>query len=239
MAPITFAHRGARIAFPQNTMPAFRAGLAAGATGLESDAWLSSDGEVVLVHDRTVGGVFRRNDVRSMTAQELADRDVPRLADVYDELGTDFEFSIDAKHDDVVLPMLDIAEQFQATARLWLCHPSLDLLRDMRPTTAARLVHSCPKDRISVQIERHAFDLQQAGVDVMNFRHVEWTEGLVAMFHRFGVLAFAWDVQEIRHLRMMTAIGVDGIYCDRPERMVTTVAEFLSAATEGSPAKEI
>ena len=119
-----------------------------------------------------------------------------------------------------------------------LLHPTLNLLRELRQTTAARLVHSCPKDRISVQIERHAFDLQQAGVDVMNFRHVEWTEGLVAMFHRFDVLAFAWDVQEVRHLRMMTAIGVDGLYCDRPERMVATVAEFSSTAPEGAPSTE-
>lgn len=232
MSPITFAHRGARIAHPENTIPAFRAGLAAGATGLESDAWLSSDGEVVLVHDRMVGGRFRRRDVRSMTAEELAHFDVPRLADVYETLGTNYEFSIDAKHGGVIQPMLDVAQRYGALERLWLCFPLLERLAALRSDTTAKLVHSLPKDRIEGQIERHAFTLADSGIDVMNFKHDEWTAGLVSMFHRFGVKAFAWDVQEVRHLRAMTAINIDGLYCDRPERMVATVREFTDGATE-------
>ena len=41
--------------------------------------------------------------------------------------------------------------------------------------------------------------------------------------HRFDVLAFAWDAQEVRQLRAMLRIGIDAVYCDRPERMVETV----------------
>lgn len=231
MSPITFAHRGARIAHPENTIPAFQAGLAAGATGLESDAWLSADGEVVLVHDRMVGGRFRRRDVRSMSAEELARFDVPRLADVYETLGTNFEFSIDAKHGGVMEPMLDVAQRYGALERLWLCFPILDRLAALRSSTTAKLVHSLPQNRIEGQIERHAYTLADSGIDVMNFRHDEWTAGLVSMFHRFGVKAFAWDVQEVRHLRAMTAMKIDGLYCDRPERMVATVSEFAAGST--------
>ena len=57
----------------------------------------------------------------------------------------------------------------------------------------------------------------------MNMHHSEWTAGLVSLFHRFDVKAFAWDTQEVRHLRAMLRIGVDAVYCDRPERMVETV----------------
>ena len=52
MPPITFAHRGARTLEPENTLAAFRRALADGAGALESDAWLSADGEVVLIHDQ-------------------------------------------------------------------------------------------------------------------------------------------------------------------------------------------
>jgi hypothetical protein len=60
----------------------------------------------------------------------------------------------------------------------------------------------------------------------MNLHHSEWTAGLVALFHRFEVNAFAWDVQEVRHLRSMLRLEVDALYCDRVDRMVATVGEW-------------
>src|SRR5450755_3738942 len=101
MGPITFAHRGARLEEPENTIPAFRRALEAGVRGLESDAWLSADGEVVLVHDGTVGRGLRRKKVPATTAEELAEFGVPRLAELYAELGTAYELSIDVKDDAV------------------------------------------------------------------------------------------------------------------------------------------
>jgi glycerophosphoryl diester phosphodiesterase len=226
--PITFAHRGARLEEPENTIPAFRRGLAAGARGLESDAWLSGDGEVVLVHDATVGRGLRRKKVQATGAEELNGFGVPRLADVYAELGTDYEFSIDVKDDAVIEPMLAVAAAAGATERLWLCSPDLELLGALRDRTNARLVHSERRDHIRVPLERHAFAMSNLGIDVMNMHHSDWSGGLVALFHRFDVKAFAWDVQEVRHLRAVLRMHVDGLYCDRPDRMVATVGEWVA-----------
>ena len=223
--PIMFAHRGARIDFPENTIAAFEAGLAAGATGLESDAWMCGDGSVVLAHDRWVGRWPRRRNVRDSTAAALGEFGVSQLSEVYETLGVHYEFSIDAKHHKVITPMIEVARQYGAERRLWLCYPVQDALEAVRDSTTARLVHSCPKDRLPVGVEQHARNLQVAGIDAMNFRHTEWTAGLVALFHRFEIKAFAWDVQEIRHLREMRRIGIDGLYCDRPQRMVDTITQ--------------
>ena len=46
--PLQFAHRGARAHAEENTIPAFELALKLGATGLETDAWLSQDGTPVL-----------------------------------------------------------------------------------------------------------------------------------------------------------------------------------------------
>ena len=234
--PITFAHRGARLDEPENTIPAFRRALQAGASGLESDAWLSGDGEVVLVHDGTVGRALRRRKVPSSTAAELAEFGVPRLADVYAELGSAFEFSIDVKDDAVVEPMLAVAAGASATERLWVCAPSLALLGEWRAKTTARLVHSERRDHIRTPLERHAYELSNQGIDAMNMHHSDWTAGLVALFHRFAVLAFAWDAQEVRHLRAVLRMNVDGLYCDRPDRMVATVGEWTRGSPDGSTA---
>ena len=53
--PIGFAHRGGMAHAPENTLEAFRLALRLGASGLESDAWLTADGVVVLHHDRSIG----------------------------------------------------------------------------------------------------------------------------------------------------------------------------------------
>jgi glycerophosphoryl diester phosphodiesterase len=226
MAPITFAHRGARIDEAENTIPAFRRALSQGASGLETDAWLSADGEVVLVHDATTRRGLRRVRVADSTAEQLADVGVPRLTDVYAELGTDFELSVDVMTPRVTRPLIEVARAAGAPQRLWVCAPELDLLRQLRPADDVRLVHSARRRAIATPLERHAADLANAGIDAMNMHHTDWSGGLVSLFHRFDVRAFAWDVQEVRHLRAALAIGVDALYCDRPDRMVAVVSEW-------------
>lgn len=231
MTPITFAHRGARADHPENTIRAFRHALEHGATGLETDAWLSADGEVVLVHDASIkirrGGMPRRLYVERSTAAELAEHDVPRLADLRAELGTAYELSIDLKSPDVGTAIIAETPDAADRGRLWLCDPSSRVLRALREQTSeTRLVHSQSRRRLPESLERHAADLAAARIDAMNLHHSEWTAGVVTLFHRFSVQAFAWDVQEVRHLRAMLRMDIDALYCDHVDRMVATVAEF-------------
>jgi isoleucyl-tRNA synthetase len=59
----------------------------------------------------------------------------------------------------------------------------------------------------------------------------DWTAGLVGLFHRFGVRAFAWDTQEARQLRAVLRMDIDAVYCDRPDslrrRAARTVLDHL------------
>jgi len=228
--PITFAHRGARLLHPENTIPAFRAGLEHGAQGLETDAWLSGDGHVVLTHDAGVAGPLFglwRLRVHRASAARLARHGVPRLEDLYVQLGRDYDLSVDIKDPASAEPMLELSARLGTPERTWLCSPDLEHLRSLRALSAdVRLVHSTHRRHLPDSMERHAADLAAAGIDAMNLHHREWNKGLVGLFHRFGVRAFAWNVQEVRHLRAMLGYGVDAVYCDHVERMVATVAEW-------------
>jgi glycerophosphoryl diester phosphodiesterase len=228
VTPITFAHRGARADEPENTLAAFRRARELGAAGLETDAWLSSDGEVVLVHDDVFRRGLRRIRVAHTSAERLARHGVPRLADLYSELGTDFELSIDVKNRAAAAPILELARGRGATGRLWLCSAGVRFLRELldRGAGGANLVHSTARRHLPEPLERHAAQLADVGIAAMNLHHSEWTEGLVTLFHRFGVRAFAWDVQEVRHIRAAMEMGIDAIYCDHVDRMVATVSEF-------------
>jgi glycerophosphoryl diester phosphodiesterase len=228
VAVITFAHRGARLIEPENTIPAFRAALDQGAGGIETDVWLSADAEVVCVHDPVVAKGLRRRRVGSATAAELVSYGIPRLADVYRELGSAYECSVDVKTPEAAEGLVEVARTHDALERLWVCSPEVSLLRTLRSEPRVRLVHSDRKHSIGAPLERHAFELAEAGIDAMNFHHTEWTAGLVSLFHRFDVRAFAWDTQEVRHLRAVLAMGIDAVYCDRPDRMVATVSEWVA-----------
>jgi glycerophosphoryl diester phosphodiesterase len=233
--PITFAHRGARLLHPDNTLPAFRAGLEEGAGGLETDAWLSADGQVVLTHDAGVRGPLFglwRLRVHESSAARLARHGVPRLPDLYAELGSDYELSVDLKDDAVVAPIVEEVRRAGSPERTWLCSPDVELLRALRDEASDfRLVHSTSRRRLPASLARHAADLADARLDAMNLHHTEWNKGLVSLFHRFDVLAFAWGVQEVRHLEAMLRNGVDALYSDHVDRMVAVVAEW--AVTEG------
>ena len=60
--PLLYAHRGAAVELPENTLPSFARALALGAGALEMDLHMTSDGVIVVSHDpdgRRLAGVAR------------------------------------------------------------------------------------------------------------------------------------------------------------------------------------
>lgn len=76
------AHRGFSAAYPENTHEAFERAIDAGADLVETDIRLSSDGVFVCHHDPTTGG----RDISSLSADDLAERGIVPLDEVFDRL---------------------------------------------------------------------------------------------------------------------------------------------------------
>ena len=51
---MNYAHRGASGYCPENTMASFAKAIELGATGIETDVQMTSDGQLVLIHDETL-----------------------------------------------------------------------------------------------------------------------------------------------------------------------------------------
>jgi glycerophosphoryl diester phosphodiesterase len=183
---------------------------------------------VVCAHDPVVAKGLRRRKISSATAEELATYGIPRIADVYRELGSAYECSVDVKTAAAAVGLIEVARAHDALERLWVCSPDVALLRSLRDEKRVQLVHSERRTAIRAPLERHAYELAAAGIDAMNLHHTEWSAGLVSLFHRFEVKAFAWDTQEVRQLRAVLAMGIDAVYCDRPDRMVATLSEWVA-----------
>jgi glycerophosphoryl diester phosphodiesterase len=227
MGVITFAHRGGMAHAPENTLEAFRKGLALGASGLESDVWRSVDEQAVLVHDEVFWRGLHRVDVRHQTAHQLSRLKIPRLADLYADVGNDFELSLDLKDPDSAKATVEVVREHGVPERTWLCVGGMHLLAEVREEYPdVRVVNSRRREKIDGSIEAHAARLAELGVDAMNMHYTDWTAGLVALFHRFELRAFSWDLQHVRHLRAALAMGIDAVYSNRVDRMVATVAEW-------------
>jgi glycerophosphoryl diester phosphodiesterase len=220
---IAFAHRGARAELPDNTIPGFSRALELGANGLETDAWLTADGEVVLDHDGVVGPVWRHRPISTTPASDLPAH-IPTLGALYQACGTDFELSVDVKDPAVLEPLVAVARAHGAADRLWLCHHDW---RTMAPWKRAapetHLVESTNLAWMREGIGARVSALAAAGFDAINLHRSQWSAGTVAEVHAVGLAGFGWDAQTGDDLAELVAVGIDGVYSDHVERMVSAL----------------
>jgi len=224
--PIGFAHRGARAERPENTIEAFARALELGATGLESDAWLAADGQVVLDHDGVTGPPWRRRAVSAQVRSDLPSH-IPSLADLYEACGTAFELSLDVKDPAALPPILAVAGAASATERLWLCHGDWQLMAGWRARAgAAKLVQSTRLARIPEGLEARSLALRAAGIDALNLHRRDWALERVATVHGAGLAAFGWDAQTGAEITRLLECGVDGVYSDHVDLLMPAIARL-------------
>ena len=110
--PYVMAHRGNRVACPENTLAAFRRALQDGADILETDLHLTADGAFVCIHDGTVDRTTNGHGaVAEMTLSELKQLNasygrpafqserVPTLAELTAILPRDVALALELKTD--------------------------------------------------------------------------------------------------------------------------------------------
>ena len=221
--PWLFAHRGARAHEPENTLAAFRLALKLGATGLESDVWLTSDGEPVLDHDGIVGPRWKRRAIADTALRDLPVH-IPHLGAVVD-LATEHHVSLsldikDFAAFDAVCSALS-AGAAGIRERTYVCVEDFHVLTEIAPKHRdLHLVDSSRLTKIKEGPERRLATLSEMGVVALNMHHSDWNGGLVTLAHRFERLAFGWDAQFDYALSSLLRMGIDGIYSDWVDRMV-------------------
>ncbi|MCA9953538.1 MAG: hypothetical protein KC434_02385 [Anaerolineales bacterium] len=119
--PLLVGHRGAMDVAPENTMPAFEAGLAGGADLLELDVQLTADEQVILFHDTDLqyktgirgqignftADYLRILDVGSYFDSQFAGLKMPLLDEVLAWAKDRVALMIELKHGPIFEPRLD------------------------------------------------------------------------------------------------------------------------------------
>jgi glycerophosphoryl diester phosphodiesterase len=248
-----FAHRGGSALAPENTIAAFDQGLSLGADGLELDVHLSSDGRVVVHHDRTLERTTDATGrVADRTADELARVDagysfrpdqghpfrgrgigVPTLADVLGRY-RDAPIIIELKMNvpELARATLDVVRSAGALDRVCLGSSGWRVLREARRLEPA-VATSAAREEVRWALYRSwcRWPLgPQSRVGYQGYQVPEWagltrvvSRRFVVIAHRAGLGVQVWTVDTEAAARRLLGWGVDGLITDRPDVIVPLV----------------
>ena len=191
---LVIAHRGASWGLPENTLPAFERAIELGADYVELDVHAAHDGTLAVCHDRPRGGEPRLDE-----AIEL----LRGRAGIMCELKSPWRYR---RHDVVaravkLLPQDAIVVSFDPRA-----------LQEVRSRRVLQHVGFGASIRAAA---RYAW-----GVGFLDAR---LTRRGLAKARALGLATTVYTVNDPARMRELAALGVDGIFSDRPDLLRATL----------------
>ncbi len=245
--PYVMAHRGNRVACPENTLAAFRRALADGADILETDLHLSRDGVFMCIHDATVDRTTDgRGRVADLTLAELKqlsaaggrpefrDERLPTLAEFLGLLPPDIYAALELKTDRFLEPAVCrrlVAEVEAAGMRGRMVALSFRLAR-------AQAVRAVAPD---IPIGLITLDQPLPRVDAQLFGPfwplVLANPAYALMAHRRGAAACPLDPTPDSRLWLYRLLGFDAVLTDDPEATGRALGRRGSRPVSPPPAR--
>jgi len=232
---LIFAHRGAKRAAPENTLPAFEAAVRLKADGVEFDVQYSSDGQLVIFHDfsleNTSNGTGRVSahtlaELRELDAglhfgPEFAGTRIPTLDEVLDLLKDKLLVNIELKSvrasddglgQDVARKVLEhgMAEQVVISS----FNPFA--LRRSR-LTGPQIEHALLLAVDSPGWMKSGLLFRWSKAGALHPESAMVTEEYMAQARRRGLPVRVWTVNEPEEMRRLADLGVDAIVTDVPD----------------------
>ncbi len=231
-----WGHRGASADAPENTLPAFELALVQGADGVELDVQLSSDGEVVVIHDETLdrttdgtGPVGGRTwaELRALDASGgrpgFAGTRIPLLAEVLElTRGTNAVVNVELKTDQVAYPgieagVLEVVRASGVGERVLLSSFNHETLGVLRRLGAEQRLGALVEDRwFASGPGWPGLDVVGLGLGAVHPSVLDATASLLADARERGLAVNVWTVNEPLDLHRLFALGVDAIMTDVP-----------------------
>ncbi|KKU15278.1 hypothetical protein A3I34_03105 [Candidatus Jorgensenbacteria bacterium RIFCSPLOWO2_02_FULL_45_12] len=229
---IKIGHRGAAGYEPENTIAAFRRAIKLGADAIEVDVHLCKSGEVVAIHDDTVGRTTGGEGFVAMkTLAELRLLDagrgekIPTLEEVLDSVDKKATVFIELKGAGTAGPVSEIIRKYilekgSPADVFWVLSFNRQELREFNKINTGGYgtriktgvaVTDIPPKYVELCVELGAQAI------ILSFEFV--TKEFVDSAHTKGLKVFAWTVNEPDDIKKIKALGVDGILSDFPDRL--------------------
>ncbi len=238
-----FAHRGAKMVAPENTLPAFEAAIALGADGVELDVQCSKDGILVVMHNFTVNETTNgQGRVADLTAAELGKLDagshfnakfsnvgVPTLEDVLAVTASRIKLNIEIKTQDPMggreveplAELLRVGNLYDQVVVSSFNVITLIKMRHVDPQVALGLLYQgqhlpvfLREIWLSSILRPEAFHPHHSLIDE---EYMVWAKAIPAAVN-------TWTVNDPDEARRLAALGVDTIITDVPDTLLAALA---------------
>jgi glycerophosphoryl diester phosphodiesterase len=216
----------------ENSLSAFRRAVAEGYRYVETDVHATSDGVVVVHHDKRLdrttdglGEISRQTWAQIRNAKVGGRERIARLEDVLEEI-PGVHFNVDIKSGSAVLPFLRTLERTGTYERVAAASFSDARLARMRRLAGPRLVTSMGPRSVAaiwaggrIPLLRLGFlargamaqvPVRQGGLTVVD-------RAFLAAANRSGIEVHTWTIDDGNQMRDLLDLGVHGIVTDRPD----------------------
>ena len=260
------AHRGASYLAPENTVAAAKLGWEKKADAVEVDVYLSADGKVVVIHDKTTkrtGGEeldvatstaeqLRQLDVGSFKSEQYAGERIPLLEEVIAAMPAERRLFVEIKcGPEVLAPLQAVIDASGKRDQIVIIGFGLDTVKaskQLMPDLPTYWLAGTGKDKETKAWIPHSTKLIDdiAGTDLEGL-NVHWagvTKEFAQAVHEAKLGLYVWTVDDPVEAARLAKLGVDGITTNRPGWLrsqlggVTGPMRWVQAGLRGQPAQE-
>jgi glycerophosphoryl diester phosphodiesterase len=232
--PVIFAHRGASAHAPENTLAAFELALAQQADAIELDVKLSSDGQVVVIHDATVdrttngkGRVrdlpladLKKLDAGSFFSEQFTGEKIPTLDEVFESVGKRTFINVELTNyntpgDMLVETVCMLVKKHNMQKRVLFSSFFASNL-----SKARSYLPGVPRGLLALDgllgVWARSFGFVFGKYDALHPHLNDMSQQQSLRVHRLNRRVHVWTVNSEADMRRLFNWGVDGIFTDDP-----------------------
>lgn len=224
--PLNIGHRGAMGHETENTIASVKKALELGVDMIEIDVFVIKSGELVVFHDEILDSLTDTSGkIEDFTLEELqkvvvkGNHRIPTLEEVINTIDQKVPLNIELKGKNTAKPTFELLQTFYKkgwkkdafviSSFLW---DELETFRKLDAEIA-----------LAVLTEENPLEAMAMGKKLKAEAINPWWKTLtkenVKQLHEEGFKIYTYTVNEPEDIKTVTQLGVDGIFCNFPERM--------------------
>jgi glycerophosphoryl diester phosphodiesterase len=231
--PLVIGHRGASAHAPENTLAAFQLAIDHRADAIEFDVCLSSDDQVMVIHDgsvnRTTNGKgkvahlsmseMQKLDAGINFSEKYAGEKIPTLINVFEKFGNQILMNVELKNystpfDGLVKKVVELVRYYKLEDRVLFSSfisNNLNISRKLIPEVPCGLLAN--SGWLGYYQRHYGWKKKY---QALHPYITEVDKNLVDNLHLTGKRIHVWTVNKENDLKHMLDLKVDGVFTDDP-----------------------
>ncbi len=218
---LKIGHRGAKGYEPENTLGSFQKAIELQVDGIELDVHLSSDNQLVVIHDTTIDRTTAGTGfVNNYSAAELQKYQIPTLSDVFDLVDKKCWINIELKRKGTAKPVVELIEKY-IREKNWDYDQFIisSFEREFLKEVAA-LNPNIPIGVLTeTDVDAAITFAQKIKAKAIHPDFTLLTQDNTATMQKLGFLVFPWTVNKPNDIQKIKTYQANGIITDFPDRI--------------------